>query len=47
LSETAIGLEEPVPVLPEDDVTVYPVIEEPPVAPAVNGTEIDAVAPYA
>jgi hypothetical protein len=26
-------------VRPEDDVAVYPVIAEPPVAPAVNGTE--------
>jgi hypothetical protein len=26
-------------VIPEDEVTVYPVIAEPPVAPAVNVTE--------
>jgi hypothetical protein len=37
---TVIGEDAPAAVmLPGDDVTVYPVIEDPPVAPAVNGTE--------
>ena len=36
---TVIGLDEPVAVkFPGDDVTVYPDIEDPPVAPAVNST---------
>jgi hypothetical protein len=39
VSVTDIGLDEPVPVLPDDDVTVNPVIELPPVAPAVNDTD--------
>ena len=35
-----IGLDKPVAVmLPGDEVTVYPVIDEPPVAPAVNATD--------
>jgi len=37
-----IGLEVPVAVAVEEEVTVYPVIDFPPVAPAVNGTETDA-----
>jgi hypothetical protein len=36
---TVIGEDEPVPVRPEEDVAVYVVIAEPPVAPAVNGTD--------
>ena len=44
--ETIIGLDAPGPVNdPGLEVTVYPVIAEPPVAPAVNGTEIDAFPP--
>jgi hypothetical protein len=39
VSVTTIGLDAPVFVAPEDDVTVNPVIEEPPVAPAVKVTE--------
>jgi hypothetical protein len=39
---TTIGLAEPVPVkLPGLDVTVYPVIAEPPVAGAVNAIEAE------
>ena len=37
-----IGLEVPVAVAVEDEVTVYPVIVFPPDAPAVNGTETEA-----
>ena len=40
---TVIGLDAPVPVCPPDDVTVYPVIAEPPVAGAVNVTLADAL----
>ena len=40
---TAIGEDAPVPVAPEEEVTVYPVIAEPPVAPAVNATEVDGL----
>jgi hypothetical protein len=40
VSETVIGLDDPVPVLPEEDVTVYPVMVDPPVAPPVNVTEV-------
>jgi hypothetical protein len=39
--DTMIGEDDPVAVCPPEDVTVYSVIEDPPVAPAVNGTEID------
>jgi hypothetical protein len=39
VSLTDIGLDVPVPVLPEDEVTVNPVIALPPVAPAVNVTD--------
>ena len=46
-SETAIGLDDPVPVFPDEDVTVYPVMLEPPVAPAVNGTDTLADPVYA
>ena len=45
---TVNGLEEPVAVNdPGLEVTVYPVIDAPPVAPAVNGTEIAPLAPVA
>ena len=45
---TVIGLDEPVPVmLPGEEVTVYPVIDDPPVAPAVNVTEACAFPPVA
>jgi hypothetical protein len=47
VSETVIGLDDPVPVLPEDDVTVYPVMVEPPVASPVNVTEVVADPVYA
>jgi hypothetical protein len=39
VSVMTIGLEAPVLVMPEEDVTVYPVIEDPPVAPAVKVTD--------
>jgi hypothetical protein len=39
ISFTVIGLDAPVPVLPEEDVTVYPVIAEPPVELVVKDTE--------
>ena len=43
---TVIGLDEPVPVIfPGLDVTVNPVIAEPPVAPGVNDTADCAFAP--
>jgi hypothetical protein len=43
---TTIGLDEPVAVIfPGLDVTVYPVIDEPPVAFAVNATEACAFPP--
>ena len=38
--ETVTGLDAPVPVMElGEDVTVYPVIDEPPDAPAVKGTD--------
>jgi hypothetical protein len=39
ISVTVIGLDAPVLVRPEEDVAVNPVIVEPPVALAVNGTD--------
>jgi len=42
-SDTTIGLLEPVFVFPLDEVTVYPVILLPPVAPAVNVTDVLAI----
>jgi hypothetical protein len=39
VSVTTIGLDAPVLVNPEEEVTVYPVIAEPPVAPAVKVTD--------
>ena len=44
-SEIEMGLVEPVAVPPLDDVTVYEVIVEPPVALAVKGTETVALVP--
>jgi hypothetical protein len=44
-SEIVIGEDVPVAVPPEEDVTVYPVIDAPPVAFAVKGTETTAVEP--
>jgi hypothetical protein len=41
ISVTTIGLDAPVLVLPEEEVTVYPVIADPPVAPAVKVTLAD------
>jgi hypothetical protein len=41
VSVTLIGLEAPVPVNPEEEVTVYPVIADPPFAAgAVNDTDV-------
>ena len=39
VSVMIMGLDAPVFVMPDEDVTVYDVIADPPVAPAVNGTE--------
>jgi hypothetical protein len=46
-SAMVIGLDEPVAVLPEEEVTVYEVIVAPPVAFVVKGTDTFAFAPYA
>ena len=42
LSEIVIGLEVPLEVAPEEEVTVYEEIVFPPEAPAVKGTDTDA-----
>jgi hypothetical protein len=43
LSAIVIGEDAPVLVFPEEEVTVYPVIDDPPADPAVNATDTVAV----
>jgi hypothetical protein len=45
VSVIVIGEEDPVAVTPDEDVTVYPVIVEPPVAPAVKVTDTTPLVP--